>query len=65
MKHLGIDLSAADIAELIKVMDANGDGSIDWNEFDAVFGDSADSRKGGSTRQTLCSYIIDVLPYGC
>ena len=48
MKHLGIDLSSKEIAELIKVMDANGDGSIDWNEFQAVFGDTGESKKGMS-----------------
>jgi hypothetical protein len=29
-------------------MDANGDGSIDWNEFQAVFGDSAEAPKGAN-----------------
>ena len=48
MKHLGIDLEAKEIAKLIEVMDANRDGSIDWNEFDAMFGDAADSKKGAA-----------------
>jgi Ca2+-binding EF-hand superfamily protein len=48
MQHLGIQLNAKEIAELVKVMDANGDGSIDWNEFQAMFGDSAEAPKGAS-----------------
>eukprot|EP01050_Picozoa_sp_SAG11_P007527 SAG11_NODE_631_length_8061_cov_13.466843_1_plen_1055_part_00 len=44
IKSLGIDLNSKDIAELVKVMDQNNDGSIDWNEFQAVFGDGAMQR---------------------
>ena len=35
---LNIDVTAAQVKDMINVIDANGDGSIDWNEFQAVFG---------------------------
>ena len=41
------ELSAAQVGELIEVMDANGDGKIDWNEFQNVFGEG---ETGGAAR---------------
>ena len=35
---LNIDVTAAQVKDMINVIDANGDGSIDWNEFQMVFG---------------------------
>lgn len=38
LNSLNLDVSAAQVKEMIEVLDANRDGSIDWNEFQAVFG---------------------------
>ena len=35
---LNIDVTATQVKDMINVIDANGDGSIDWNEFQMVFG---------------------------
>jgi Ca2+-binding EF-hand superfamily protein len=39
LRALNINLSANQVKEMIQVMDANQDGSLDWNEFQSIFGD--------------------------
>jgi Ca2+-binding EF-hand superfamily protein len=59
LRALNLDVSAIQVKDMINLLDANGDGSIDWNEFQAVFGGENVVAKGisRSYRRVLVSLI--------
>jgi len=59
LRALNLDVSAIQVKDMINLLDANGDGSIDWNEFQAVFGGENVVAKGisRSYRRVLVSLL--------
>lgn len=62
LRTLNLDVSAVQVKDMISLLDANGDGSIDWNEFQAVFGGENVVAKGisRSYRRVLVRLLVEI-----